>query len=145
MNFKHFITKRRHFFVVLAHLVVIVVSYLLAFCVRFDCKFASYYELILRTIVILLVIKCIVFYYFQVFTSSLRYASVYELWQILKANILASICFIVILVLSRRYEGMPRSVFLLDWGICLGFTTALRLAARLTRGKIFSDRIGRSR
>ena len=78
MHLKHFITKRRHFFVVLAHLVIIVVSYLLAFCIRFVCKFSSYYELILRTVVILLTIKCIVFYYFQVFTSSLRYASVYE-------------------------------------------------------------------
>jgi len=145
MNLKHFITKRRHFFVVLAHLVVIVVSYLLAFCVRFDCKFASYYELIFRTIGILLVIKCIVFYYFQVFTSSLRYASVYEFWQILKANTLATICFIVVLALARQYEGMPRSVFLLDWGICLGFTAALRLVARLTRGKILLDRTGRFR
>ncbi|MEW5894437.1 MAG: nucleoside-diphosphate sugar epimerase/dehydratase [Candidatus Omnitrophota bacterium] len=142
MNLIHFITRKRHFFVFVTHLVIIVSSYLLAFCLRFDGHFEAYYELILQTLIALLVIKIIIFHYFQVFTSSLRYASIYDLWQVLKANTSASIFFIVFLVLIHKASGMPRSIFFLDWGICLGLTTLLRFLARVIRGKtLFGKRI----
>ncbi len=145
MNLKKFIIRKRHFFVFTAHLAIIGVSYLLAFCLRFDCQFAVYHGLILQTFFSLVLIKIVVFHYFQLFRTSLRYASIYDLSQVLKGNITASLCFILFLVLAQKMNGMPRSIFLLDWGICLGFTMALRFAARWTRGRTVFDKKVRSR
>ncbi len=118
------------------HVVLIFISYLLAFCLRFDGRLVEFEGGMAQAFIVFLFTKIVVFLYFQVFTSSLRYASVYDLWQIVKANTVASIgIFVVLAVIDQPGLRITPVIFILDWGICLGLTTLLRLMARLTRGR----------
>ncbi|RKY44459.1 MAG: polysaccharide biosynthesis protein, partial [Candidatus Omnitrophota bacterium] len=75
-----------------------------------------------------------------VFNSSLKYVSVFDLWQILKANFFATTIFVLFVVFLHGIIGFPRSIFILDWGICLGLTGGVRLVAR-----VFRERVGFSK
>ncbi|MBN2121037.1 MAG: polysaccharide biosynthesis protein [Candidatus Omnitrophica bacterium] len=121
--------------VVIGHLAIIIISYYLSFLLRFDFSLRHYPQLIFETLPILIIMKLFVFYHFGLFHSSLRYVSMFDLWQILKANAISSVCFILSIVFAFGLAGFPRSVFVLDWGICLGLTAGIRFITRLFREK----------
>jgi len=112
----------------------------LSFLLRFDFSIKGYTYVILKTLPVLIIIKVLVFYYFGVFNSSLKYVSVFDLWQILKANFFATTIFVLFVVFLHGIIGFPRSIFILDWGICLGLTGGVRLVAR-----VFRERVGFSK
>jgi len=56
-----------------------------------------------------------------------------DLWQILKANIISTIIFILCIVFFFGLRGFPRSVFILDWVLCVGFVSGIRFLSRLFR------------
>lgn len=132
MGLRHIFVKLRLFFVIAFYSVLVTLSYLLSFFLRFNSP-VSYVSFILKTLPVLIVIKILIFYYFGLFHSSLRYASIFDLWQIIKANIAASAGFLIIVVFAYRMEGCPRSIFILDWGICLILTGGFKLSGRLIR------------
>jgi len=93
----------------------------------------------LKTLPILILVKIVVFYYFGLFYSSLRYVSIFDLWQIIKANSVASAGFFLIIAFIYRMIGYPRSTFILDWGICLILISGFRLSGRLLMEGIASS------
>ncbi|HEC70091.1 MAG TPA: polysaccharide biosynthesis protein, partial [Candidatus Omnitrophica bacterium] len=135
-----FLRRYRYPLIILLHIFLIVISYYLSFLLRFDFSIKGYTSVILKTLPVLIIIKVLVFYYFGVFSSSLRYVSVFDLWQILKANFFATTIFVLFVVFLHGIIGFPRSIFILDWGICLGLTGGVRLVAR-----IFRERVGFSK
>ncbi|MDP8253930.1 MAG: nucleoside-diphosphate sugar epimerase/dehydratase, partial [Candidatus Kaelpia aquatica] len=102
---------------------------------RFDFSVSEYTLFILKTLPVLILVKIIVFYCYGLFHSSLRYVSVFDLWQIIKANSIASVVFFLIIAFVNRMVGYPRSIFILDWGICLILISGFRLSGRLLREK----------
>lgn len=123
--------------IILAHVFLIAAAYILAFYVRFEFKLpAEYFPLIIRTIPVLILIKAIVFHYFGLYVGLWRYVSMDDLWQIVKATAVSTCGFILFIVFSRGIVGFPRSVFLLDWGLCLGFVAGIRFLTRGLREKI---------
>ena len=135
-----FLRRYRYPLIILLHIFLIAISYYLSFLLRFDFSIKGYTSVILKTLPVLIIIKVLVFYYFGVFSSSLRYVSVFDLWQILKANFFATTIFVLFVVFLHGIIGFPRSIFILDWGICLGLTGGVRLVAR-----IFRERVGFSK
>lgn len=116
------------------HLFICIFTYFLAFLLRFDLSIPPHYVMVIsRTLPIIVFLKMISFYYFGLFHSSLRYSSVFDLWQVIKANTLAAIIFTFIIVVSFRNIAYPRSIIILEWGFCLGLTGGIRLIARLWR------------
>ena len=128
-----FLRKLRYPLVITIHAGLIVLSYYAAFLLRFDFRMQGYLSLISQTLPMLIIIKLIIFYYFGLFHSSLRYASMFDLWQILKANAVATVGFFFAVVFIKAGLGVPRSVFILDWGICLGLTGGIRYISRFFR------------
>jgi len=59
-----------------------------------------------------------------------RYVSSHDLLRLVGANIGGSVCGALLLSVTGA-EGMPRSVYALDWFVCLFFTTLIRLSARM--------------
>ena len=59
-----------------------------------------------------------------------------DLWQILKANVVATVLFILCVVFFVGFTGYPRSVFVLDWGLCLGLIAGVRFVSRGLREHI---------
>ena len=118
----------------LAHLLIICASYIISFYVRFDFAIPSrYLPIILKTIPALILIKVVTFYYFHLFSGLWKYVSMDDLWQILKANVISTVAFILAIVFIFGLKGFPRSIFILDWFICVGLVSGIRFLSRSFR------------
>ncbi len=117
----------------LVHAALIIVSYGLAFLLRFEFDPPPQYaRLFLPTLPILLLARLAVFARFHVFAAVWWYVSVRDLVAILKAVTLSSVLFVAG-VLAIVGHGFPRSVFVLDSILCLMLVGGVRLALRAYR------------
>ncbi len=136
MIIKSFFNTYRRPLIAIVHLVIICASYLISFLLRFDFKINDYYLLVIsKTIFILILVKMGIFFCYRLFSSLLRYASIDDVWRIIKANFFSSIIFILAIIFIYNTYGYPRSIFFIDFVLCTMFTSSLRLAARLFREK----------
>ncbi len=134
MQMKNYLIKFRKAVILAINTVLIVGAYIGAFYIRFDFKLpVEYRDLIISTLPGLLVIKLVVFYYFGLYSGLWRYVSMDDLLRIIKANIVSTSCFIVFVVFLHGFVGFPRSIFVLDLVLCIGFLSGVRLLTRLLR------------
>ncbi len=111
------------------HLILAVCGYLLAFYLRFSFKIdSSYWQVIIKTLPILVCIKLIIWGYFGLYSGLWEHYRKDDTWRILKAHVLATLCFIsaVAFLCSRQpgsytFAGFPRSIFILDFIISFCF------------------------
>jgi FlaA1/EpsC-like NDP-sugar epimerase len=116
-----------------AHLALVTVAYFLAFWLRFEFHLpASEWERFLRTLPLLLLARMAVFAWFHLYEGLWRYVSMRDILAILKAVTLSSLIFMAG-VLAVFGHGFPRSVFVLDWVLCLALVGGVRLAVRALR------------
>jgi FlaA1/EpsC-like NDP-sugar epimerase len=101
---------------------------------------ASEWERFLRTLPLLLLARMAVFAWFHLYEGLWRYVSMRDILAILKAVTLSSLIFMAG-VLAVFGHGFPRSVFVLDWVLCLALVGGVRLAVRALRES--SGRYGR--
>ncbi|MBU1863827.1 MAG: polysaccharide biosynthesis protein [Candidatus Omnitrophica bacterium] len=123
----------RNLFIISIHFILIILAYYLSFLLRFDLNIKLYIPFILETLPILIIVKMIIFYYCGLFHSTLTRVSMFDIGQVIKANIISSAGFALGVVFIRHasfFPGFPRSIFIIDWGICLGFIAGLRFVAR---------------
>jgi len=142
MKTPYFIHSYRKPLIVLTHLVIIISAYLLSYYLRFEFSISGeYFALISKTLLFLVATKLLVFFYFGLFAGLWRYVSIGDLWQIIKANTLATIIFALEIIFIYGLKGFPRSIFLLDWLICSLLTSGVRLLTRLLREEFKSSSI----
>ena len=79
----------------------------------------------------IVVIKYLSFQYFRLYLGMWRYTSVVDLVNILKANIVGSLIVVTAIGYFRGFQDIPRSIFVLDFILTAGFTSATRLGIRL--------------
>lgn len=131
---ENYILKFRRPLIVLTHVVLISAAYVFAFYIRFEFKLqGEYIPLILRTLPGLILIKAAAFYYFNLYTGLWRYVSMDDLMQIIKATVISTCAFVLYIVFSHGLVGFPRSIFVLDWVLCLGFVGGIRFLSRSFR------------
>lgn len=137
MDNLEFLKKIRFPVVISSHIILLIFAYYLSFAIRFDLAIPPHYvTLLLKTLPAILALKFIVYYYFGLFHSSIRFASVFDFWQIIKANTIASVIFILIISVFFREMAYPRSVYILNWVFCIVLIGGIRLIGRLSREKI---------
>jgi FlaA1/EpsC-like NDP-sugar epimerase len=123
----------RRLVIVGVHLALVTVAYLLAFILRFEFHLsASELERLLRTLPFLLLARMAVFAWFHLYEGLWRYVGMRDILAILKAVTLSSLIFVAT-VLAFSGHGFPRSVFALDWVLCLSLVGGIRLALRALR------------
>jgi len=121
----------------LADLFMIVMSVLASFALRLDVGpvFSFYLPSALTMVVIALLIKPVVYYFFGLYRRYWVYASVRELRLIFLATLTASAAVGVLVVLVRSLGGFsvgfPRSVIGIDWLLSLFSVGGLRIVIRL--------------
>ena len=76
-------------------------------------------------------LKIISFRFFGLYRGMWRYTSVWDLFNIIKANILSSTLIIFSIYLLIGFEGLSRSVFLIDFIICVVMISLSRLGIRV--------------
>ncbi len=123
----------RRWGIVLLHACLVALAYGLAFLLRFDFSLPpDQWDRFLQTLPILLLVRMAVFSWFHLHDGLWRYVSMHDILAILRAVTISSLIFLAA-VLVFFGHGFPRSVFLLDWVLCLALVGGVRLAMRALR------------
>jgi FlaA1/EpsC-like NDP-sugar epimerase len=115
-----------------AQLAIVVVAGVLAFLLRFDFSVPPQYRPhLLAALCVWVPVKVLVFHFLKVDRGWWRYVSIRDVARLAAANVVGSV-FGCILLLALAPEGFPRSIYVLDFLVCLGMTAAARVIVRLS-------------
>lgn len=133
--------KRRNFWVILCvDLFLLSMAYFLSYLIRFEGKIpAEAASNIKHTIWLIIPFKLTVFLMFNLYRGMWRYTSINDLLNIIKATFVSSTIIILIILYLHRFEGYPRSVFIIDAFLTLFFIGGIRLVIRLAHQTSVSD------
>jgi len=111
----------------------ILLGFFMAAMLRHDFTIPEflYTQGIFAIVASILFLKIAVFRFFKLYRGMWRYTSVWDMVNILKANLIASILIITAIGFFRGFDGIARSIFILDFLLTAGFTGASRLGVRL--------------
>ena len=111
---------------------LIMASYLLAYLLRFEGKIPYQEWINLKSAIPhIIFFKLITFYFFDLYRGMWRYTSLVDLLNVLKATITSSVFIILAILFFYRFEGFPRSVFILDGILTFILIGGLRVTIRL--------------
>lgn len=131
---KNVVLEYRRIIITLVYTSLILISYISSYLFRFDFIIPKeYLVMLLKTLPLLLLTKILVFLYFDLFHGLWRYASIIDLWKILKANVAASVFFLASVVLVFGRYGFPRSVFVVDFVLCVLSIGGARFLRRILK------------
>jgi FlaA1/EpsC-like NDP-sugar epimerase len=117
-------------------------SYYMAFLIRFDAQIPdSQLRLFYSTIWWILPLKLIFFAAFDMYKGMWRYFGVHDVINIVKAGACASALVIIIILTFFRFEGFSRSIFVIDFTLCLAAISGLRLLIRIFYAPLSSGRV----
>ena len=83
-------------------------------------------------ILYILVFKLFTFLMFGLYRGMWRYTSVVDLVNVLKATITSSVGIVLVVLFIYRFQGFPRSVFIIDWILTFLLVSGTRVIIRLT-------------
>lgn len=108
---------------------------LLSFLLRFDFSLghANYPQLFFTSLPINIIIFLIVSSFLSLFQGVWRYVSVDDLKDIVKASALASLIFMFVILFSGRFDGYPRSVYVMNFAFFVVLNGGTRFAIRIFR------------
>ncbi len=127
------LTNRNFLLLLLGDLLIIVISFYLSLLFRFDFVISNEIWRLINpiNITVLCSIKLFCFRLFRLYRGMWRYTSVWDMLNILKANSLASFLLVSLVISSFGFENISRSVFIIDYIICIGFISISRLGIRM--------------
>ena len=112
-------------------LAIFAVAGVLAFLLRFDLSVPpQYWPHLLAALCVWVPVKVLFFHLLRLDRGWWRYVSVRDVARLAAANLAGSVfgCFAL---LGFAPEGFPRSIYVLDFLVCLGMTATARLTVRL--------------
>ena len=122
-----------------------VISYWLAFALRFNFSIPDiHFKMFVSTLPVLLVIRLLCFYFFGLYAGVWRYASMNDLLRIFKATILSSFLFFMYVGFVYQLIDFSRSVFIIDWFIIVCLIGGSRFLYRIFR-EFYPVRVSRSK
>ena len=142
-SLRSFLNRQRIWVVVLLNVALIVAAFVAAFALRFDLSLPlEFRPRIFSLLPALLVIKLTSFWLVGLFRGWWRYASMADLMQLIKGNLLASLFFTFYIMLAYRFDHVPRSVIVADALLCFLFAGGIRFATRAFRENYFPMFVG---
>jgi UDP-GlcNAc:undecaprenyl-phosphate GlcNAc-1-phosphate transferase len=128
------LSYKRRVFEVLLDLVLIVLSYYGAYVLRFGPMAESMtWRIFLRTLPVLLFVKMAAFLVMGIYRGLWRYTSIDDLVVFAKAVMVGSITSMLVILFAFRFEGISRTVFVLDALLMFMLLAGSRMAFRLFR------------
>lgn len=120
-------------------------GYLLRF--NFQVPTASL-GMIWRMLPVVIVLKLMVFYLFDLYRGMWRYTGLNDLFNVVKASTLSSLVLLTLILFTHRFVGVARAALVIDWVLTTVFAGSDRLAVRLffrafRKNKGFPAAIGR--
>ncbi len=103
-----------------------------AYLIRFEWNIPNHFQKTLFVVLPWMVgLKLTFFYMLRLYKGMWRYTSISDLLNIIKAASLSSLIVIAAILLSTRFIGFSRSVFIIDWFLTILLISGLRLSVRL--------------
>ena len=110
---------------------LLILAHFLSYYVRFESIVnEQYYVTIITLIPLLVIVKIPVFYIMGLYRGMWRYTSITDLTNIVKGVFLSSTIIITLLLFGNRFQGLSRSVFILDAVFTFLFIGAHRVLIR---------------
>jgi FlaA1/EpsC-like NDP-sugar epimerase len=124
----------RVIFILLLQMGIVAGAFYLAFLLRFDFAIPATYKIIFFDLLPpLFILKVLIFSRSGLFQGWWRYVSLADAVDILKANILASLGFVLYIVFFYGMAGIPRSVLFLDGFLSFLLACGMRVVTRAFR------------
>ena len=142
MNIKHKLRikssdisdKKRLLIASLIQLFIPYVSLFSAFLLRLDLNFELLpIEKIFLWGSILALLRLAFLVFFSAHRGLWRYVSITDLIGVIKSSSISSIVFIFVIYFINNFDGFPRSVFILEWGIYIFYSGGIRIIIRMMR------------
>ncbi len=129
MKFKRF---QKNFFIIIGiDIIFLTGSLYLSHLIRFDFNIpVEFWHPLKRILPLILIIKILCFYYFDLYRGMWRYTSIIDLFNVIKASTISLLVIISFILFSTRFERFSRSVFIIDWCFTVLFISGLRLIVR---------------
>jgi FlaA1/EpsC-like NDP-sugar epimerase len=127
--------KHRRLIVLAVHLAIWTATFLGAFALRFEFTLPEeYYPTFLGAVPALLVVRALMFHHAGGFRGMWRYTGARDLTALVKATTASTAVFAGIIYLATTIEsgaiGFPRSVFIIEWVLCIMAVGGLRFGIR---------------
>lgn len=128
-----YLIRNRNFYLILAgDISFIIIAFIAAHMLRFEGTIPpEYWASLKRMLPVIVMIKIGVFFFLNLYEGMWRYASLVDLFNVIKASILSSLIIILFVLFVYRFEGYSRSVFLIDWILTLFLIGGLRAGIRV--------------
>jgi FlaA1/EpsC-like NDP-sugar epimerase len=125
----------------IAGMPVFALIYCLAYWLRFDGGLSTQeFQNATVTLGVVVGIKTVVFLSFRIYQGWNRYVSLHDLIRLAQATTTSSLLVALIDYLFLTDYSVPRSIFLMDWGITILVVGALRCAGRLIQEHVLLGR-----
>jgi FlaA1/EpsC-like NDP-sugar epimerase len=123
---------RNFVFILLADVLLVAFAWYFAYLLRFNFQVSVVEQgLLVRFLPLIVLIKIITFYFFDLYRGMWRYTSITDFFDIIKAASISSLMIVAIILYSHRFVGFARSIFIIDWGLTIFLISGLRLSIRL--------------
>jgi len=129
--------RNRHFyFVVMIDIVLFVVAFAGAYLLRFDLILTNAYRIQIWDLVpVIISIKVCTFFLFGLYRGMWRYTGLNDLARLFQASLFAMLAAIAATLFLRSFQGIPRSIFLLDAMLTFLLCGAARMVIRIFCGQ----------
>jgi FlaA1/EpsC-like NDP-sugar epimerase len=125
--------RKRNFWVMLfVDAILVSFAYFLSYLLRFDGAIPqTHITNFCRTVVWILPLKLVFFYVFGLYKGMWRYTSISDLQNLVKGCLASTGTILLILLISVRFYGFARSVFIIDLFLSFIFIGGFRIAVRM--------------
>jgi FlaA1/EpsC-like NDP-sugar epimerase len=124
--------NRRFYLVLLADLAIFCVAFVKSYLLRLDFTLAPFYRhQLLRLLPFLIPGKLLIFFLFGMYRGMWRYTSLNDLWRLVQASLLSMLFYIAIALYTHGFQGIPRSIFVLDAMLTFLMCGSLRISIRI--------------
>ena len=121
----------KFYVMVLSDLLLFTLAMAGAYLIRFDMDLPPHYaEQLVRLVVLAAPFKAALYFVFGMYRGMWRFTSLSDSFRLTRVTLLQTLIIVALVAFQTRFEGYPRSVFLIDWMLSLFFTLGLRITIR---------------
>ena len=120
MDYLKRLVNRNFLLLLITDISLIVISFFLSVLFRFDFLIPNVVLklLTIENFVLIILIKIFFFRLFTLYRGMWRYTSIWDMFNIIKANTISTSLICLLIYLSICFSGIGRSVFIIDYTIC---------------------------
>jgi FlaA1/EpsC-like NDP-sugar epimerase len=119
---------------------VLTAAIYMGYALRFDFQIPDDFQSnLLKAFPLVIGVKMIAFHYFDLYRGMWRFTGIMDLMNIIRAATISTLLILLVLLMTTRFEGYPRSAFLIDWCLTIFLIGGLRLFVRFFFERFKSD------